>query len=972
MNSTHTPHGWGGGARRLALLSLPLLAALAAFAQDVAAPTTSRPEEKAVELEKFVVTGSYIPYAVDTPAVPITVVGVEAIQATGETDLLEVIRKSVPQFIGNTNLGAQNSNIGGGSTNGGSQLALRNVQTLVLVNGRRAAFAPVSATGGYNFVDVNAIPVAAVESIEVLKDGASALYGSDAVSGVVNIILKKNYTGAEMGGRYRFSDTRLGTWEERGAHLVAGAANDRTTLTLAYEWTQTDPIYQNEKNYSFLQTGKTSAYPGVLTTFGFLGSASPGVYWLAAGKTPPVQSGMTFDQLVAAGFYRKQQPGQSFNAEFNISPYVTLAAGNERRALTAAISHKLTDKIEAFGDLLYAETNSFIQIAAQPIFGMPVTAANVLDLGIGIGFTAPEHPSNPSTEYAYVRNRFISHPRRYFNDTNSLRGLLGLRGNIGQNYQWEAAANLNRVVQWYRNENVINRVNFVRALDRGILNMFAREQAPGAFEQGQVFGTAYAENTSTLNGFDARLVGQIPNLLPAGPFGFAIGAETRRETLKSEPDAGSYTINDLSDPLNGNPAAWDGATPADPFDVARTVDSYYAEVRVPITGDAQNIPGLRKLELDAAVRKDDYSDADAPVVPKLSLRWMPVNDELVVRATYSKSFTAPNLFTLFGPTTIGASNDLDGFEFLHGQDSSAIDQASARTLSAVAAVNQGFADQLLAPETAKIYNFGIVWSPRKLRGFSAELTYFKIKQFGIAGVQSHIDILQSVENEGAASEFANRVRLGSFTGAPITHAGQLGEVWDEFGSMGSIYITNYVENLVSAQQAGLDLTLNYDYNHDTLGRFNCTFTGVWFDKFSVEDEDYVGTTNGRSALNGGTIPDWTGTFNVAYSRGPWRAGLTVHHVPSVIDSTASPTQTDPNRDQHVESYTRTDLFAGYEFRNSRALFKVFDGLTIRIGATNIFNREPPQAATSWTDSNADTATYGTHGRILYVDARLKF
>jgi iron complex outermembrane receptor protein len=970
MNTTRTPHGRGRA--QLFALALSVFAASAAFAQQAARTNSDKADDdKTVQLDKLVITGSYIPYSVDAPAVPVTVVGLDAIQATGETDLLEVVRKAVPQFVGNANLGGSNSNIGSGTTNGGSRLALRNVNTLVLVNGRRAAFAPVSATGGYDFVDVNAIPVAAVESIEVLKDGASALYGSDAVSGVVNIILKKNYSGAELGGRYRFSDTLLGTWEERGAHLVAGISNERTALTLAFEWTKTDPIFQNEKAYSFLQTGKTSAYPGVLTTFDFLGSASPGVYLLADGKTPPMQSGMTFDQLVALGIYRKQQPGESFNSEFNISKYVTLAFGNERRSFTAAVSHKLNDQIEAFGDLLYARTNSFMQIAAQPIFGMPVTAADVLDLGIGIGFTAPEHPTNPSTEYAYVRNRLVTNPRRYINDTDSVRGLLGLRGKVGENYQWEVAANLNNVSQWYRNENVINRVNFVRALDQGLINMFAREQNAAALAQGQVFGTAYSKNTSTLNGFDARVVGSIPDLLPAGALGFAVGAETRRETLRAEPDAGSYTINDLSDPLNGNPALWDGATPTDPFDVKRTVDSYYGEIRVPLFGDAQAIPGFKKLELDAAVRKDAYSDADAPVVPKFSLRWMPVNDEFVVRATYSKSFTAASLFTLFGPTTIGASNDLDGFEFLNGQDASNIDQASARTLSGVAAVDQGFASQLLGPETAKIYNFGFVWSPRNLRGFSTELTYFRIDQAGIAGVESHIDILQSVEDEGTASEFANRVRIGSFQGAPVTKAGQLGDIYAQFGSMNSIYITNYAENLVSAKQAGLDLTLKYDYNFESIGRLNFGLTAVWFDKFSVEDDQFVGTTNGRSSLNGGTIPRWTGTFNVDYTKGPWRGGLTVHHVPSVIDTTASATQTDPTRDQHVESYTRTDVFAGYEFRG-RKILGVFEGVTLRVGASNVFNREPPQAATSWTDSNADTATYGTHGRVFYVDARLKF
>jgi iron complex outermembrane receptor protein len=968
MNTQRTPRGWGQA--RLFALTLSAFAATAAFAQ-VTAPSTGK-DDTPVELEKLVITGSYIPYSVDAPAVPVTVVGIDAIQATGETDLLEVIRKAVPQFVGNANVGAQNSNIGSGTTNGGSRLALRNVNTLVLVNGRRAAFAPVSATGGYDFVDVNAIPVAAVESIEVLKDGASALYGSDAVSGVVNIILKKNYSGAEMGGRYRFADVLNGTWEERGGYVVAGASNDRTALTLSFEWTKTDPLYQNDMNYSFLQTGKTSAYPGVLTTFDFLGSANPGVYLLVEGKTPPVQSGLTFDQLVAQGYYRKQQPGESFNAQFNISKFVTLAFGNERRAATATFTHKVSDQIQGFGDLLYAETNSFMQIAAQPIFGMPVTAADVLDLGIGIGFTAPEHPSNPSSEYAYVRNRFVTNPRRYLNDTNSLRGLLGLRGQVGENYQWEIAANLNRVSQWYRNENVINRVNLVRALDQGLINFFAREQPAGAFEQGQIFGTAYSRNISTLNGFDARVIGSIPDLLPAGALGFAIGAETRKETLSAEPDAGSYTINDLNDPLNGNPAAWDGATPTDPFDVTRTVDSYFAEVRIPLTGDAQNITGLKKLEIDAAVRKDAYSDADAPVVPKVSLRWMPVSDEFVVRATYSKSFTAASLFTLFGPTTIGASNDLDGFEFLNGQDASNIDQASARTLNGRAAVDQGFTDKLLGPETAKIYNVGIVWAPRALRGFSTELTYFQIDQVGISGVEGHLDILQSVENEGPASEFANRVRIGSFQGTPVARAGQLGEIYDQFGSMNSIYISNYVENLVAAKQAGLDLTLKYDYNSESLGRFNTALTAMWFDEFSVEDDQYVGTTNGRSALNGGTIPRWTGTLNVDYSRGPWRGGLTVHYVPSVIDDTAAETQTDPNRDRHVESHTRTDVFAGYEFRGRRGLFKAFEGVMIRVGATNVFDREPPQAATSWTDSNADTATYGTHGRVLYVDARIKF
>jgi len=334
----------------LALLGvgLSLFAAQAAFAQQTS------PTGDTVKLDKFVVTGSYIPYSATATAVPVTKVDIADMEATGESDLLEVLRKAVPQFVGNGNLGSQNSSIGGGSTNGGSRIQLRNVQTLVLINGRRAAFSPVSATGGFDFVDVNSIPVAAVESIEVLKDGASALYGSDAVSGVVNIILRDDYEGAEIGGRYRFANTNLGTWEERSARATVGASNGKTSLTVSFEWQKSDPLFQNEKDFSFNQTGKTSAYPGVLTTFGFEGTGAPGVYRLIEGKVPPVGGDFTTDQLVAMGIYEKQG-SVNFNSQFNISQYVTLALGSQRRALTAALSHQLSDSIELFGDFLYSK-----------------------------------------------------------------------------------------------------------------------------------------------------------------------------------------------------------------------------------------------------------------------------------------------------------------------------------------------------------------------------------------------------------------------------------------------------------------------------------------------------------------------------------------------------------------------------------------------------------------------------------------
>ena len=218
----YTPVKFGNVLRAFGLAGTGLSLCLAASAQSTT-PAATTDDKDTLKLEKYVVTGSNLPTAGETPVAPITLLTPEIIEHTGITnDLLQVIRKSAPQFTGNANLGGDNGNINSGSTNGGSALALRNLPTLVLVNGRRLASAPVGATGGGVFVDVNAIPVSAIERIEILTDGASAIYGTDAVSGVVNIILKTDFQGSEVGGRYAVNANQGRHYEERSAYGVVG------------------------------------------------------------------------------------------------------------------------------------------------------------------------------------------------------------------------------------------------------------------------------------------------------------------------------------------------------------------------------------------------------------------------------------------------------------------------------------------------------------------------------------------------------------------------------------------------------------------------------------------------------------------------------------------------------------------------------------------------------------------------------
>src|SRR5471032_1719006 len=237
----------------LSLMATAGLLATSGFAQTTATTTTTTSTTTAPEvqtMEKFEVTGSYLLPAANSVAIPVITVDSAQIENSGNTtSVLEILRKTTPQFSGNGNIGAQNANVGSGSTQGGSQLALRNASTLVLINGRRMANSATAASGNSQFVDVNQIPVAAIERIEILADGASAIYGSDAVSGVVNIILKSDYEGFESGGRYGWSTDR-GHYAERSAYVVGGTSNGKTSITLSAEWAKTDPIYNYERPFS--------------------------------------------------------------------------------------------------------------------------------------------------------------------------------------------------------------------------------------------------------------------------------------------------------------------------------------------------------------------------------------------------------------------------------------------------------------------------------------------------------------------------------------------------------------------------------------------------------------------------------------------------------------------------------------------------------------------------------------------------
>src|SRR4051812_46967373 len=354
MNSNYAS-AWS----RLGASAVLLFAASAALAQQAA--TTS---DEPVKLEKFVVTGSYIPAAADEAlALPVQIVDAKAIAQTGVTkSVLDVLRKAVPQIVGGNNIGVENGNTGATSTQGGSQIALRNTATLVLIDGQRVAFDPVSGSGGVQFVDLNVVPVSAVERIEVLTDGASAIYGSDAVSGVVNIILKKNYQGLELGGYFGFtkSDKTGAMYRDRVARLIAGASTEKTNVTMSLEWSKSDPLYEKDYNYTgpvFL----TSSYAGIINT------AAGQFYKLNPSlNAPPAGAPTTIANLVAAGVYVPVATA-SVPLGFDLSHIPTFLGSLNKKIVSVALEHRISDALTFRSTLLYSKTSNQYQLNPQPI-----------------------------------------------------------------------------------------------------------------------------------------------------------------------------------------------------------------------------------------------------------------------------------------------------------------------------------------------------------------------------------------------------------------------------------------------------------------------------------------------------------------------------------------------------------------------------------------------------------------------------
>ncbi|MBA4137756.1 MAG: hypothetical protein C0518_10610 [Opitutus sp.] len=905
-----------------AALALILGASLipAAVAQSTA---SEEKKDEPLKLEKFVVTGSLIPMAADTPAIPVTVISALDIQKSGvSTDILQVLKKTEPFFYGANNIGSDNGNISSGSSNGGSSVSLRNRATLVLINGRRAAVSPVTASGGATFVDVSLIPLAAVERLEILSDGASATYGSDAVSGVVNVILKTNYRGGEVGGRYGWSPNE-GKYAERSYWGVFGAGTDKTQITLSTEWKKSDPLIQGERPYA-RGLFRSPTYAGVINIGNDWYYLNPNL------NAPPLNTDMTPAQLVAAGIYQGPMNQTQASQFFDLSAYPTMLIKAQRRSVVAAVDHSLTDTTTLFGDFIYSTTWTESVLNAQPVSG------NVT------GPTA----TNPFDVTVTARNRFIRFPRVYETENYATRGVVGVRGTVAGSWNYEAAANFNRTISKFRNHNLIDAAAYTVATTNLTYNPFARNQAPGVIQG--FLGTSFRDYVSELIGFDFRVTGELFDL-PAGPLAVGFGADTRRESLDF--------MNDRYDQSGG----WLQATPRQPYQATSTTDGLFAEARVPIFDKGNSIPGFHVLDLSLAARKELYSKTSDPFVPKYTLRWLPFNDEFAIRGTYSESFSAPTLFSLTGPVSAGFTAAINIFRYSNAGAPLNV-QTGSRQYRSSSGSNPS-----LSPSESRNWTAGVVWSPSgPLKGLEMSVDWFSIDERDLISTISSSLIVSSVEQFGPASPYASLVRLGVSnagetyfgTGAPITSPGQMSDRPSD-----TVWITNQLVNIAGVWQSGADIKVNYTYDTGTWGVLTGRISGVYLNDYVIQSLptsapfDYQGSYSGTSLY-----AKWRAFAQVGWRFKNWSAGLNGTFIPSV-DDVASP------NNPKVASYRAFDAQLGYEFKGWGNRW--IEGLSLNVGVNNITNEYPPFILSEGNQS-ADINAYDPIGRFFYVEARYKF
>jgi iron complex outermembrane receptor protein len=753
-------------------LATPFVVANSARAQDAAAPppppTTGTnvapaggaPAATEATTERVIVTGSNIPTAEEVGPNPVDTYRRDDITRLGVRTPTDLVLR-IPSSTG-SNTTESNTNGGDGTT----RISLRGIdpkETLVLEDGRRLANSGVPGTS----VDFNQFPLGLIDHIDILKDGASPIYGTEAVAGVVNVFLIHRFRGLEIYASY--GNTNLGFAGDRGertGYLLAGTGDDKTNIVVYAGVYDAAAIFSRDVNVSHdpdhggiqvQSDGRSGNFAGRVTSRMFLGPriVTPG-FQLPLLTPTPHSSQNQFDNtqyttrpsFPALGAFN-HDPNIPVNRErylFNFADLTPEVAPTDREYLYGSFDRDLCDKyLTIFADFEYfrqlwhgglaptpftpdvwsdAAHASFISSAGisvptQNAFN-PFTVGDYTSNGVASAITFSSAPPPGTVFTTGVRYRSLEAGLRDLKVlTNNYLFTGGLKGNLGEfanawdqlkTWEWEFGVRYNDVSVLTRQGGIVN--NFAlraRLLDTNpatAFNAFGANDNTRAVKN-QVFATAHNFTESVLLTEDLTLRGDLFNL-PGGAVRFALGGVHLGNTYINEPDPLVTSFNTT------------GFTNSQATRGSRDTWSIFEEVRVPVTGPTWNFPGAYSLEVGFAEREEWYSDFGDTQRPKVDVRWQPIDQSLTLRAAYIEAFHAPSLFELFS----GVSQTFPSVS------------DTCKTCGTEVQVEQHISgNQTLRPEIAYEYTYGGVltpgkwWAPLQGLTLSADFIHIDLREF---------------------------------------------------------------------------------------------------------------------------------------------------------------------------------------------------------------------------------------------------
>ncbi len=1051
--------------------------AIRLFLPSVALGQVTAPSPAGVaEVERVVVTGSNIPTAQEIGPNPVDTyrpADIEKLGIRNATDL----QTFLPQEAGST----LNLNMGNGD--GTVQINLRGMlprETLVLVDGKRVAFSSLGGAGSSEGEDINLIPFPMIDHIDILKDGASAVYGSDAIAGVVNFFLIHKFRGLEIGGTY--GNTNLGASNDMGeweAWLKAGTGDDKTdVVVIADFWERTGGLFSRDRDLSanafFIPFGgfeaRSGDEPGYIGGFpGF--RLIPKLFF--SPNSPPAHSA---PNAATSPFYRSPfainpnaypgapgvigphaaqhvpQTGTDYKGGgdyffYNFAAVTPNLAPADRQAFYGSFTRDLCDKyLTIFADFKYVRTyfdSSFAGVPFAPDpFKQPGTNIPFSQFGISVPI---QNPFNPFTVAdATIANFFPDGSGlpvttgvrfRAINDTGprsekftywdtlfdvGLKGEMAQFGDYFKTWNWETGFRYSRnegqdlsigAVSQPGLRDALLSTHPARAFNPflGFLGRNSRAARSGVY--------VTLQNTGEFElplGY-VTINGDLFNLW-AGPVSFAIGGEYRGERMTRDRDPLNQTFSSI------------GSVDGQGFRANRDVWSIYEEVRVPFTSPTWNVPGFYSLEVDFAEREEWYSQNTSAVLspfqpstssrynaqkPKVSVRWQPLDPKyigaLTLRGSYTEAFHAPTLFELTPAGTQTFVPVSDPFSRLTP------DQVEERDSG----------NPLLQPEVAYEWSYGIVYSPKWLKGLTVSADWWHIHlRSVILNVVGSQFIIESNPPPAPPAVQNGPLVFRAPSGIP--------------GVVGPItLVINPNPNLTGAILEGLDYEVTYIlessiFGHEDYGRLTFTLNGTWLSR--IEFQTLANTKRFGLAglfIIGNAFPWNRANFSLYYDgpRDTWMQGLdagaVVHWIGQYNDDNVALTQSPkfnmprtggpnnparyPFRARKVSAWTTLDLILNYTFnlpppapapvpgfakdggKNVKAkdskeknVMPVstaeynpcgwcawLNNTTISLGIQNVLDEDPPFAAGNF-ENGYDESLATIKGRFWYVQVKKRF